>query len=120
MTDEASWEPSPAYPELARLVAVMRPDWDRTDLWNSILAAQSAGWSWRDTYREVMRLAWDKDETPATLRNSARKPREAPPGQLDPEVKAELLASLAAKRVTGGQPVLVTDDGPERGGGAAA
>lgn len=117
--ESGPWEPCPAYPELARLVAVMRPDWSREDLWTSILAAQSAGWSWRDTYREVMRLAWTEGETPATLRNSARRPGTAPPGQLDPEVKAELLASLA-RRTTGGQPVLVIDDGPERGGGAAA
>jgi hypothetical protein len=120
--ESAPWEPCPAYPELARLVAVMRPGWSREDLWTSILAAQSAGWSWRDTYREVMRLAWTEGETPATLRNSARRPGAAPPAPLDPGVKAELLASLASKRVTGGQPVLVTDDGfsPERGGGAAA
>jgi hypothetical protein len=122
MTDEAPWEPRPAWPQLAALAAAMRPGWDRTDLWDTILAVRNAGWSWKDTYREVMRLAWDKDETPATLRNSARKPGAAPPAPLDPAVKAGLLASLASKRVTGGQPVLVTDDGfsPERGGGAAA
>lgn len=121
MTDtEAPWEPTPAWPQLAALAASMRPDWDRRDLWDTILAVRNAGWSWKDTYREVMRLAWTESETPATLRNSARRPGEAPPGQLDPELKAELLASLASKRITGGQPVLVTDDGPERGGGAAA
>ena len=110
MTDaEAPWEPSPAYPELARLVAVMRPEWSREDLWNSILAAQSAGWSWREVYREVMRLAWAEEEVPTTLRNSARRPGDAPPVPLDPDLKAALMADLTSRRTTGGQPALTED-----------
>ncbi len=120
--DESPWEPSPAWAQLHALARVMRPDWDQEDLKDAMIGAQNAGWSWRDVYREVMRLAWDKDETPATLRSSARRPLTAPPAPLDPGLKAELLASLASKRATGGQPVLLEGDGfsPGHGGGEAA
>lgn len=106
MTDsETPWEPVPAYPQLAALAAEMRPDWSRKDLWDAILAARSAGQSWKDIYREVSRLVWAEDETPATLRNSARKPGPGVPAPLDPALKARLLADLAS-RATGPQPVL--------------
>lgn len=104
-TPDVPWEPCAAYPQLAALASEMRPDWDRRDLWDAMLAARSAGWAWRDVYREVMRLAWAEEETPATLRNSARRPQASPAAPLDPRLKAALFADLAARR-TGGQPVL--------------
>jgi hypothetical protein len=38
-------------------------------------AAHLAGWEWRAILREVARLILADDETPATLRNSARRHR---------------------------------------------
>jgi hypothetical protein len=94
-TPDAPWEPSEAYPQLAALAAQMRPDWSKRELWDAILAVRTAGWAWRDVFREVNRLAWDKDETPATLLNSARRP--GIPRQTGPEVNARGLAlALAA------------------------
>jgi hypothetical protein len=113
---EAPWEPRPAYPELHALAAAMRPTWNATELRDAMTAAHQAGWPWKDVYREVMRLAWAEEETPATLRNSARRPGPAPAAPLDPRLKAALFADLAARR-TGGQPVL-TDDYDSQGGAA--
>lgn len=112
----ASWEPFPAFPQLAALAAAMRPDWGRQDLWDAILAARSAGQSWRDIYREVMRLAWDRDETPATLRNAARRP--AAGVTTGPEVNARglalALAAIEEKRKTGPLVKLTEDNDPGR------
>lgn len=120
-TPETPWEPSPAFPQLAALAAAMRPEWSRQDLWDSITAAKLAGWSWRDTYREVMRLAWDEDEKPSTLRSAARRPGPAQPAPLDPEAKAALLEQLAEAaqrtRTTGGQTRLTPDNDPRHGAG---
>ena len=111
---EPPWEPQESYPELARLASAMRPDWGRSDLWDAILAARWAGQSWRDIYREVMRLAWDRDENPSTLRSAARRPGPAQPAPLDPDAKAALLEQLAEAtmrtRTTGGQPRLTPDN----------
>lgn len=126
MTDsEAPWEPTPAYPQLAALAAEMRPDWDKRDLWDAILAARSAGQSWREVYREVSRLVWAEDETPATLRNSARKPGPSAPAPLDRDLFAALRAgdydaaymathdgAPPARRATGPQRVL-QDEKPQ-------
>ena len=79
-------EPVSAYPQLLALACAMRPDWDRDDLRDAMTAVHHAGWPWRDVYREVSRLIWAEDETPATLRNSARRPRIS--GATGPEVNA--------------------------------
>jgi hypothetical protein len=112
---EAPWEPAEAYPQLAALAAEMRPDWSRQDLWDALLAVRSAGWAWKDVFREVNRLAWDKEETPATLRNSARRPGTS--RQTGPEVNARGLAlALAAieevKARKTGPLTALTEDGP--------
>lgn len=109
---ESPWEPRPAYPELHALAAAMRPAWNSTELRDAMTAAHQAGWPWKDVYREVMRLAWAEEETPATLRVSARRPQASPPAPLDPRLKAALFADLAARR-TGGQPVLTENDNQE-------
>jgi hypothetical protein len=106
MTETAApWEPRAAYAELHALAAAMRPAWNATELHDAMTAAHQAGWPWKVVYREVMRLAWAEEETPATLRNSARRPRASPRAPLDPHLKAALFADLAARR-TGEQQVL--------------
>jgi hypothetical protein len=92
----------------------MRPDWDPADLRDAMTAASYAGWPWRDVYREVTRLMWAQDETPGTLRQSARRPRVSVP--TDPEatrrgrealrtaieeVRARATGPQAALRATG-------------------
>jgi len=80
---DAPWEPRPAYAQLHALACEMRPDWDPVGLRDAMTAVFNAGWPWRDVYREVARLMWAREETPATLRNSARRPRASVP--TDPE-----------------------------------
>lgn len=104
MTD---FEPEPAYPELHALACRMRPDWDREDLHAAMTAAHQAGWSWRDVYREVMRSAWAADETPATLRSSARRPLAATGPEVNARGAEAAKVALQEKlRATGEQPVL--------------
>ena len=127
MTDpEAPWEPRPAYSQLHALACAMRPDWNPEGLHDAMTAAHQAGWAWKDVFREVARLALAQDETPATLRNSARRPgtasRAGPP---DPAAIAALKAGDYARawsathdgavppqriRATGPQPALTEND----------
>lgn len=111
MTDpDAPWEPRPAYPQLHALACAMRPDWDPADLRDAMTAASHAGWPWRVLYREVTRLMWAADESPATLRNSARRPRVSVP--TGPEATERGRAALRTAieevraRATGPQPAL--------------
>lgn len=71
---DTPWEPRPAYAQLHALACAMRPDWNPDGLHDAMTAAHQAGWAWRDVFREVARLILAEDETPATLRNSARRP----------------------------------------------
>jgi len=86
----------------------MRPDWNPEGLHDAMTAAHQAGWDWVAVFREVARLVLAEDETPATLRNSTRRPRASAPGHLDPHVKAALLADLA--RRTGPQKQLTDEN----------
>ena len=112
MTDpEAPWEPMPAYPQLHSLACAMRPDWNPEGLHDAMTAAHQAGWTWVAVLREVVRLVLAEDETPATLRNSARRPvasrdpdAYAHGGQLWRAAYADVLA-----RVTGPQAALAED-----------
>jgi hypothetical protein len=114
------FEPRPAYAQLLALALAleMRPDWNRTELRDAMTAVHLAGWAWKDVFREVNRLAWAEDETPATLRNSARRP--VPAQASGPEVNARgreaaMAAFDRARRVTGEQKVLTegNDDNQE-------
>lgn len=85
MTDpEAPWEPRPAFPQLHALACAMRPEWSPDELRDAMTAAHQAGWEWVAVFREVARLVLAQDESPATLRNSARRPV----AQKDPEAYA--------------------------------
>jgi hypothetical protein len=113
--DDAPWQPLPAYPQLHALAMAMRPDWDPTELHDAMTAVHQAGWPWRDVFREVNRLAWAQDETPVTLRNSARRP--VPAQAHGPEVNARgreavMAAFEEALRTTAGQPVLREGNDP--------
>jgi hypothetical protein len=70
----------PAAPQLIALAVAMRPGWDPEDLDMAILAATQAGWDWERTAREVWRLAWTEDGSPASLRAACRSPFERPSG----------------------------------------
>lgn len=112
MTETAvPFEPRPAYTELHALARAMRPDWNPTELHDAMTAAHQAGWAWTAVFREVARLVLAEDETPATLRNSARRPGPAPSVPLDPELKAALFADLASRK-SGGQPRLTAENDP--------
>jgi len=83
----------------------MRPDWNPEGLHDAMTAAHQAGWDWVAVFREVARLVLAEDETPATLRNSARRPVAVK----DPDAYAhggQLWRSLYAARATGPQKVL--------------
>jgi hypothetical protein len=114
---EAPWELRDAYAELQALALAERPDWKPGDLDDAVIAAQNAGWSYRQVRREVLRLAGAEGEDPVTLRNSARRPVAGFP--TGPEVNARGLAQVLAAieevqaRKTGGQPVLTEDDNQE-------
>lgn len=115
MTDTetlAPFEPTPAYRELHALACAMRPDWNTNDLHDAMTAVHQAGWGWKDVFREVARLVLAEDETPATLRNSARRPvtpkdpgAYARGGALWRAVNAEVQA-----RITGPQQQLTEDN----------
>jgi len=127
MTDpEAPWEPRPAYPQLLATACEMRPDWSPTELRDAMTAAHQAGWPWVSVFREVARLALARDETPATLRNSSRRPgARGQAGPPDPAAIAALKAGDYARawtathdgavppqriRATGPQAVLAEND----------
>lgn len=69
----------PAVPQLVALAAAMRTDWDSEDLDMAILAATQAGWEWERTAREVWRLLWTEDGSPASLRAACVSPLERVP-----------------------------------------
>jgi hypothetical protein len=123
MTDTTPpFEPRPAYAQLLALALEMRPDWNRTELRDAMTAVHLAGWPWKDVFREVNRLAWAEDETPATLRNSARRP--VPAQASGPEVNARgreavMAAFDRARRVTGEQKVLTEGNDDSRHGAGA-
>ena len=64
---------------LTEFACSMRPDWDRWELQDAILAASNANWDPMAVTREVWRLANDPDGQPSELRNSARQTRPRPP-----------------------------------------
>jgi hypothetical protein len=125
---ETPWEPQPAYDKLAALACAERPEWDAQDLWDAITAVRNAGWSYKRVRKEVLRLAATEDETPATLRNSARRLAGAVPASPDPDLYAALRSGDYATawaathdepvperiRATGGQPALTEDNDPRR------
>jgi len=67
----------PAPGELVALAAAVRPDWDRDALANAVLAAKTAGWTWEQVFRYVVRLILREDATPAELRHAAARPARA-------------------------------------------
>jgi hypothetical protein len=64
----------PATGELQALAAAMRPDWDRDQLAQAILAAKNAGWTFEQVFRYVVRLLVREDAAPAELRHAAANP----------------------------------------------
>ena len=97
---------------LLQFACLTRPDWTREETWNAIHAAKTAGLPWDRLVRRLLDIAF-RAETPPTrpreLWDDARGVRDrVVPGQLDPEVRARLLADLAARG-----PVA----GPRHGGG---
>lgn len=90
---DAPWEPRPAFPQLHALACAMRPDWSPDELRDAMTAAHQAGWEWVAVFREVARLVLAQDESPATLRNSARRPG-APAAAAAPDPR--LIAALRA------------------------
>lgn len=110
----------PAVPQLVALAAAMRPDWDAEDLDMAILAASQAGWEWERIAREVWRLAWIEDGSPASLRAACRSPLDRPqPGgwahagsgaPRSEEVRAMLDA--ARSQCDAATPVVRKDDPP--------
>lgn len=89
----------PAFHELLALACASREDWGFEETRDAMMAAKHAGWPWDAVFREVIRLIVAEDETPATLRNSARRPMR-PRGVTGPQVnargKAAVLAAIEA------------------------
>lgn len=77
----------PAFHELLALACASRPDWDFDETRDAMMAAKHAGWEWDAVFREVIRLIVAEDETPVTLRYSARRPMR-PRGVTGPQVNA--------------------------------
>jgi len=97
---------------LLQFACLTRPDWTREETWNAIHAAKTAGLPWDRLVRRLLDIAF-RVETPPTrpreLWDDARGVRDrVVPGHLDPELRARLLADLAARG-----PVA----GPRHGGG---
>jgi hypothetical protein len=68
----------PSLPVLLDLACEMRPDWDRWELRDAVLAANGANWEPLAVVREVWRLINGPEGNPAELRNSARRPATGP------------------------------------------
>jgi hypothetical protein len=69
--------------ELVALAKAVRPEWDLNVLASAILAAKNAGWTWRRTLAETMRLIGDADGSPWDLKRAAADPfhrATVPPG----------------------------------------
>ena len=110
MADTGAWQESTR--GLLYFACLTRPDWTREETWSAIYAAKTAGLPWDRLVRRLLDIAF-RVETPPTrpreLWDDARGVRDrVVPGQLDPEVRARLLADLAARG-----PVA----GPRHGGG---
>ena len=71
----------PATSELQALAAAMRPDWNRDQLGQAILAAKNAGWTFEQVFRYITRLLVREDADPAELRHAAAHPIKAPEGK---------------------------------------
>lgn len=67
-----------AWEQLQWLACQMRSDWDAEDSWAALWACQTANWPFEKAAREVWRLIWDPDGTPAELLFAARDTRPQP------------------------------------------
>ena len=100
--------------ELLALVTAMREDWSPEETWTAILACKTAGRDWKLIATRLVAIAI-RDDTPPShpreLWDDVRGvlDRPAPPGRLDPEARAKVLADIQAvtdARKTGPQPAL--------------
>jgi hypothetical protein len=102
----ANVHPAPA--QLADLAAVMRPDWDRSQLEGAVSAARTGGWSWQRVFSEVARLLVIEDSSPSDLTAAARK-----------QVQAVKPANPALTREWAGVCRMVLEDAAAARGGAS-
>lgn len=88
-----------AWPQLRALAAGMRADWEPGDTDAAILAWELANLPFGDAEREVHRVIWDTEGSPAEIRNTARARarHQVPSGSgVSLEERQELLARALA------------------------
>lgn len=83
--------------ELLDLAVAVRPDWDRDETWQGIHACHDAGWPWKRTVAETVRLLFAEDGLPSALRHAAGDVRAFRRGEeLTAEERAEIRAQAIA------------------------
>jgi hypothetical protein len=97
VTEDRAAHVTPAWRELEAFAVAARKDWELENVHSALLAAHTAGWPFDRAAREMWRLVWDRDGSPAELRNTVRAERPRPSaGHMDPEAKAAFLAAVQA------------------------
>jgi len=92
---------NPVTDVLLDLGAAWRPDWDRDQLSQAVVAAKHADWGPERTLMAVARLICDEKAVPHDLAVAARKPAERPPA---PEPGAWERGPALARELMGRRP----------------
>jgi hypothetical protein len=83
--------------ELLALAVAVRPDWDRDEAWDALLACRAAGWEFTRTLLATVRLLVREDAEPRELVHASRPPlAPGQPGTLDAALRAEALQAAEA------------------------
>lgn len=82
--------------EFTAWVIAERPDWESLAVSQLLVAADTAGWVWDRTVREVVRLVFTADGHPWELRREIADAQRAESPPASPEMRAAAIAAVKA------------------------
>ena len=82
--------------EFAAWVTAERPDWESLAVSQLLVAADTSGWGWDRTVREVVKLVFSPDGHPWELRREIADAQRTVSRPADPETRAAAIAELKA------------------------